>query len=818
MSVGPQLQLAVLWPWLLMATLQIRLGYSGLALVAAERASAQKAVIRVVPLKMEPLMLEGVFASVAEVTPAEGKLLQFHPLSLCNTSEDEHTVPGFVSIVKLERPERNLHPCLSLANKAKLAGERGARAVLFDITDDQAAADQLKTPRGLSHPVILIWGQDAERLMGVVNNNREAHVKIEVKEAPEWPDYDLWILLTVMSTVLVIITIFVIRTRCHSSRTQTNVQEETLQAISQLATRRYQAHCRQAPPGDAVSTCSSAPVCAICLEEFNEGQELRIITCFHEFHRQCVDPWLQQHQTCPLCMFNIVDQNRSAVPARSREDPHSLGPGRRQRHFFRQHPGRTLYHFPRTLPQRLPRNCPSMLPHSHPFFHSPELTQLDFGTMRYLPSRSAGLDPPHGHQPPPTRNLLATQRQESPRGEQAWAPRRPCLLRHQPSCRGLGVPLTAKLSRAVPLQRGFRHGRHPHHSSGSGESYFTEPSGYLPDGPGSDSSSGPCHGSSSDSVLNCTDVSLQALHGSCSTFHSSLSSDYDPFAFCGSEKVATESHPNPPASQRDLRPPVLDAVMPGRAQLASSHVHYHHHHHRHHHYGRSPPDCPSERSSQEPGQLKAKYARAKAGSQSALVQKRAEKVHAQGGSYSSQDTSLVRPPSCLPQGLEPFLAATSDLTLTARAQTGGIGPRTPQKHYLQIHPSRGKWKGTLGASQSPLPEDTHAAPSCHTPAHSDPTSGNCCFPETQPLLVPTGPSAHHFVCAPQHSALQPGMMELQEQVDTRGELDCDRPVFPGQHSGKDPLGSHSSVYLNCQILQHLQGAKENIPDIYEHSV
>lgn len=79
MSAGPQLQLAVLWPWLLMATLQIQLGYSGLALAAAvetDRSLAQKAIIRVVPFKLEPLMLEGVFASVADVTPAEGKLLQ----------------------------------------------------------------------------------------------------------------------------------------------------------------------------------------------------------------------------------------------------------------------------------------------------------------------------------------------------------------------------------------------------------------------------------------------------------------------------------------------------------------------------------------------------------------------------------------------------------------------------------------------------------------------------------------------------------------------------------------------------------------------
>lgn len=83
MSAGPRLQLAVLWPWLLLATLQVRLGYSGLALaaaMAAERSGVQKAIIRVIPFKLEPLTLEGAFASVAEVMPAEGKLLQVRGL------------------------------------------------------------------------------------------------------------------------------------------------------------------------------------------------------------------------------------------------------------------------------------------------------------------------------------------------------------------------------------------------------------------------------------------------------------------------------------------------------------------------------------------------------------------------------------------------------------------------------------------------------------------------------------------------------------------------------------------------------------------
>ncbi|XP_063002880.1 E3 ubiquitin-protein ligase RNF43 [Elgaria multicarinata webbii] len=799
MSVGPQLHLAALWPWLLMATLHIRLGYSGLALAAAmeaERSLAQKAVIRVIPLKLEPLTLEGVFASVAEVTPAEGELLQFHPLSLCNTSEDEHTVPGFVSIVKLERPERDLHPCLSLANKAKLAGERGARAVLFDITDDQSAADQLRKPRGLSQPVVLIWGHDAELLMGVVNNNREAHVKIEVKEMPAWPDYDVWILLTVVSTVLVIVLIFIVRTRCQPSRSRTNVQEETLQAIRLLATRRYQTRHRPAPTGDSVSTCSSAPVCAICLEEFSEGQELRIITCFHEFHRQCVDPWLQQHQTCPLCMFNIIDRVPSALPLHSREDPRHPGPGRRP-HFFRQHPGRALYHFPRTLPPRPSRNCPAILPHGHPFFRSPELTQLDLGTMHYLPYRPMGLEPWCGHQPPPLpRGLLLPQRQESPGSEQPLLSRWPCLLQHQPSCRGLRAPLAARPS------RGIRHGRHHPHSSGSGESYLTEPSGYLPDGPGSDSSSGPCHGSSSDSMLNCTDVSLQAIHGSCSTFRSSLSSDYDPFAFCGSEKSATESRDDPPPPWKDPGPRSVDSAGTSRAQVASNHVHYHHHHHRHHHYGRSPPDCPNGRLSQEPGQRKAKPPRAKAGPHSAQVQKRTEKKGppSEGGS-ARLDASLVGPSTCLPQGpCEPPLAE-ADL-----AASGADGPWMPQKRCVQIPPGWRRWKCPLGTSSQPfLPKDPDAPPDGRLPGTSGPGSGSCCSPETQPLLASV-PSAPPPAASPEVSegAALHSTPEPQERREQLGRPDC-QPASPGERPGTEAAGTNPSFYLNCQLQQHLQG-------------
>ncbi|XVF11060.1 hypothetical protein REPUB_Repub07fG0236900 [Reevesia pubescens] len=42
--------------------------------------------------------------------------------------------------------------------------------------------------------------------------------------------------------------------------------------------------------------------CAICLGEFNDEDVLRLLTiCYHVFHKECVDLWLESHKSCPVC-------------------------------------------------------------------------------------------------------------------------------------------------------------------------------------------------------------------------------------------------------------------------------------------------------------------------------------------------------------------------------------------------------------------------------------------------------------------------------------------------------------------------------------
>lgn len=41
--------------------------------------------------------------------------------------------------------------------------------------------------------------------------------------------------------------------------------------------------------------------CAICLDTFVESMKARKLPCMHKYHLLCIDKWLMQHTSCPIC-------------------------------------------------------------------------------------------------------------------------------------------------------------------------------------------------------------------------------------------------------------------------------------------------------------------------------------------------------------------------------------------------------------------------------------------------------------------------------------------------------------------------------------
>ncbi|XP_051877493.1 E3 ubiquitin-protein ligase RNF128 isoform X2 [Pristis pectinata] len=81
-------------------------------------------------------------------------------------------------------------------------------------------------------------------------------------------------------------------------RKQNQLKTEAKKAINQLDLRTL----KQGDP----ETGPDADTCAVCIEAYKPNDVVRILTCNHLFHKNCIDPWLLEHRTCPMCKCDIL--------------------------------------------------------------------------------------------------------------------------------------------------------------------------------------------------------------------------------------------------------------------------------------------------------------------------------------------------------------------------------------------------------------------------------------------------------------------------------------------------------------------------------
>ncbi|XP_030911054.1 E3 ubiquitin-protein ligase RNF130 [Geospiza fortis] len=106
------------------------------------------------------------------------------------------------------------------------------------------------------------------------------------------------VLMIISSAWLIFYFIQKIRYTSARDRNQRRLGDAAKKAIGKLTTRTVKKGDKETDP--------DFDHCAVCIESYKQNDVVRILPCKHVFHKVCVDPWLSEHCTCPMCKLNIL--------------------------------------------------------------------------------------------------------------------------------------------------------------------------------------------------------------------------------------------------------------------------------------------------------------------------------------------------------------------------------------------------------------------------------------------------------------------------------------------------------------------------------
>lgn len=55
--------------------------------------------------------------------------------------------------------------------------------------------------------------------------------------------------------------------------------------------------------------------CYVCQDDYVEGDEVVVLPCGHGYHRDCILPWCREHNTCPVCRYELPLEEQVEKPS-----------------------------------------------------------------------------------------------------------------------------------------------------------------------------------------------------------------------------------------------------------------------------------------------------------------------------------------------------------------------------------------------------------------------------------------------------------------------------------------------------------------------
>ncbi|XP_011304664.1 E3 ubiquitin-protein ligase RNF167 [Fopius arisanus] len=177
--------------------------------------------------------------------------------------------------------------------KIRMAQEAGYdAAIVHNVNSNELEPMSAKDPIGIIIPSVFVSEISGLIIKAHYLYNRHFFVVIN-DDVPFNINTHLLLPFAIVVGICFLAMVIFMVVRCIKDRRRQHRHRLPNSSLKKIPTHKY-------TKGDPYETC------AICLDDYAEGEKLRVLPCAHAYHTKCIDPWLTKNKrVCPVCKRKV---------------------------------------------------------------------------------------------------------------------------------------------------------------------------------------------------------------------------------------------------------------------------------------------------------------------------------------------------------------------------------------------------------------------------------------------------------------------------------------------------------------------------------
>lgn len=238
-----------------------------------------------------------LFGPELKDTALAGMLLEAIPPDACTpimqpTPDPNNETGKFIVLVRRFGIGTDATNC-TFEHKVRISQAAGYSAVIvYNVGSDDLISMGADNRTGIFTPSVFVSEKSGLQLLRKYTNNPDYFIIINGDTPFDLPTHLLVPFSIIVGICFIVMIIFMIWKFIKDRRRQRR-HRLPKPVLNKIPTHKFK-------KGDPYETC------VICLEDYVDGEKLRILPCNHAYHMNCIDPWLTKNRrVCPICKRSV---------------------------------------------------------------------------------------------------------------------------------------------------------------------------------------------------------------------------------------------------------------------------------------------------------------------------------------------------------------------------------------------------------------------------------------------------------------------------------------------------------------------------------